>query len=129
VKDALGGLQYELSPPDKQRHWFLVYAHYFPWCTSFWNAVSYAVLRPGAGPYSPVKVYADERTWYMGTDYPISLNVRADGFVLILSAPITSAQLCSPVFTPSISKCKAARSLEFLRWRTRLADFWMSGWR
>src|SRR5437764_694212 len=51
VKDALGGLQYELSPPDKHGNWFLVYAHYFPWCTSFWNAVSYAVLRPGAGPY------------------------------------------------------------------------------
>src|SRR5437763_7564703 len=27
-KGALGGLQYELSPPDKQRHWSLVYAPY-----------------------------------------------------------------------------------------------------
>jgi hypothetical protein len=82
VKSALGELQYRVSPPDALGNWFLVYAHDSPWCTSNWNGIHYAVLRPGPDPYAPVKVFTGEHGYYRGSDFGITLRAGADSFRL-----------------------------------------------
>jgi hypothetical protein len=80
VKGAMGELQFRLSPPDARRDWFLVYLHDLPWCTSAWNGIDFAVLRPGGDAYSPKRVFQGSHGYYQGTDYLPNLQVRADGF-------------------------------------------------
>jgi hypothetical protein len=80
VKGAMGELQFKLSPPNALGSWFLAYLHQSPWCTSNWNRIDYAVLRPGARPYSPNVVFQASHGYYEGTDYLPGLQVRTNGF-------------------------------------------------
>jgi len=69
VDGALGNLQYQVSPPDADGHWFLVYAHQYPWCVGNWNTIEYRALRPGASPEKPVVVLSRKQGMYRGPVY------------------------------------------------------------
>jgi len=56
ISGGLGELLYQVSPPDADGRWFLVYAYVNPWCTSNWQTIYFRVLRPGATPKKPVVV-------------------------------------------------------------------------
>ena len=87
VSGALGNLlHYDVSPPDADGRWFLVYAHQDPWCVGNWNTIQYRVLRPGASPQKPVVVLSRKEGMYRGAiyrggDLP-KLEVTRDSFRL-----------------------------------------------
>jgi hypothetical protein len=64
VSDALGHLQYRISPVDGQGRWFLFYMHDYPRCISAWNGIEFAAVRPGtSGHKSRVIVKGREATF------------------------------------------------------------------
>jgi hypothetical protein len=70
ISGGLGNLlYYDVSPPDADGRWFLVYAHQEPWCTSNWNYIHYRVLRTGGTPEKPVVVLSREDEMYRGGVY------------------------------------------------------------
>src|SRR5215472_8141538 len=79
-------LYYDVSPPDADGRWFLVYAHEYPSCQGNWNGIQYRVLRPGASPEKPILVLSREEGMYRGGiyrggDLP-KLEVTKDSFRL-----------------------------------------------
>ncbi len=53
----MSGMQFSLSPPDRDGHWFLVVAHTPPTCRSAPSDLHYKVLRPGSSPDHPEVVF------------------------------------------------------------------------
>ena len=55
------GMQFSLSPPDHDGHWFLVVAHTPPTCRSAPGDLRYKVLRPGPSPDEPQIIFKGQK--------------------------------------------------------------------
>ncbi len=73
IGDAQQAFQYAISPADKNGQFFVVTANTHPWCTSFWNMISYRVFRVGANPYQPKILFQGEEDIYQG-HYTITIH-------------------------------------------------------
>jgi len=67
VSGAQGRFDFRVSPPDARGRFFVVTADVNPWCTSFWQALRFRVLRVGTDAYRPRVVSRGEDGIYLGT--------------------------------------------------------------
>jgi hypothetical protein len=83
VSGAQGRFGFRVSPPDARGRFFVVTANVNPWCTSFWQALRYRVLRVGGDAYDPRVVLRGEEVIYLGTALEgYRLGVTANTFTL-----------------------------------------------
>ena len=74
---AFGGLDYSISP-GAGRNWYVLVASYTPWCTSAWQGIRYAVLRPKADTDAPQVVLNVNDGIYLGGDQLWKLRTDPD---------------------------------------------------
>ncbi len=83
ISGAQGKFQYCISQPNEHGDFFVLAANVNPWCTSNWQSLRYAVLRPGSNPEEPRILLSDRRTIYLGVEPPLyDLKFTGDGFRL-----------------------------------------------
>ena len=74
------GMQFSLSPPDHDGHWFLVVAHTPPTCRSAPGDLRYKVLRPGPSPDEPQIIFKAQKHLDARFSPPFRLQTEDDEF-------------------------------------------------
>jgi hypothetical protein len=93
VNGAQGLFSYKISQGSGDNFYVLT-ANVNPWCTSNWQDIRYAALRPGPGPYEPQVMAAGEETIYLGVDPPLyELVVQPKWFSISFVGESSSAEL------------------------------------
>ncbi|HWN98885.1 MAG TPA: hypothetical protein VNS63_06395, partial [Blastocatellia bacterium] len=80
VSGAQGRFQFDVSFPDQQGNFFVLVANVNPWCTSNWQSLRYAVLRPGPMPDEPRVILAEEHLIFLDDGPSFRLITRTEGF-------------------------------------------------
>ncbi len=71
-----------MSPADADGNWFLAVTDLHCWCTSNWQSIRYAVLRPGERASKPAVLLSDSREVYLGAAETSSLEVGPNDITL-----------------------------------------------
>lgn len=77
VNGAFGGLDFAVSPV-KDGSFYVLAASYTPWCTSTWQGIRYAILRPKPGSDRPQVLVNATDSIYLGVDQLWKLRADAD---------------------------------------------------
>ena len=86
ISGGQGSLQFAVSPPDADGHWYVIAADVDPWCSSTWQQLRYKVLRPGEDANHPVVLLDEHTSIYLGTEQPYRLTLTPQGFELHIVA-------------------------------------------
>ena len=78
------GMQYDISPPDSQGHWYVAIAHVPPTCLRSNTPVSYKVLRPGTKADQPIVVLSGRESINPFFDPGFRIDLQAEWFALTL---------------------------------------------
>jgi hypothetical protein len=76
------GMQYRISPPDTNGHWFLVLARVPPSCRRPHNVLRYKALKPGPNPEEPIVLLSGRETTSPFFEPPFRINVESDWFAI-----------------------------------------------
>jgi hypothetical protein len=76
------GMQYGVSPPDSDGHWFLVVAHSPPSCRDHDAILRYKVLKPGASPDQPTVLLTRREQIDAEFDPAFAVEVQSDWFAV-----------------------------------------------
>jgi hypothetical protein len=82
VSGAQARFQYGVSFPNQQGDFFVLVANVNPWCSSNWQSLRYAVLRPGSMPDEPRVILAEEHSIFLDEGPSFTIIVRSEGFRL-----------------------------------------------
>jgi len=82
VSGAQGLFQYGVSFPNQHGDFFVLVANVNPWCSSNWQSLRYAVLRPGSVPDEPRVIFAEEHSIFLGDNPSFRMIVGSEGFRL-----------------------------------------------
>jgi hypothetical protein len=82
INGAQGLFQYGVSFPDQQGDFFVLVANVNPWCSSNWQSLRYAVLRPGSIPDEPRVIFSEEHSIFLDDSPSFRLIARSNGFRL-----------------------------------------------
>jgi hypothetical protein len=82
VSDARGTFEFGVSWSDDSGRFFVVATSVNPWCSSWWQSITYRVLRPGPTPFEPHVLLSRTQTIWLGDEPPYRLDVRDDAFTL-----------------------------------------------
>lgn len=97
ISSAQFGLQYAVSPPDKNNEFFLAFVHTTAWCTSNWQGLQYKAIKPTSDPNSPEVLYSGADGAYLGVDDPYKISATADTFTLqYVNSSLDSGLLTRP---------------------------------
>jgi hypothetical protein len=68
VSGAYEFFEYGISPPDAAGRWFVVEKNIYPWCSSTWSGIHYAVLRPSGDPLKPHLLFEGKDSVWWGAE-------------------------------------------------------------
>ena len=94
---GFSGLNYQISPPNRLGHWFVVSTHVNPWPSSCWQTQYVDVVRPQDFGFQ-YQFFHDEAYGYICVDDTPKINrITADSFEVRLRIPsVDEGQLQSP---------------------------------
>jgi hypothetical protein len=99
VSGAQGLFDYRISF-DSSRSFFVVTVNVNPWCTSFWQTIRYAVLRPGRLADNPHVLLNGKETIYLGDHLPpYKLVVKRKSFSIRFTGEANRAQIMAGTIT------------------------------
>jgi hypothetical protein len=88
VAGALDGVEYVVSRPDADGHWYLAVMTGTAWCTSAWRGLRFELTRPGRDADRPKVLLSRSVGAYIGYDdlgvmhaNPRSFDLRTDGSI------------------------------------------------
>jgi hypothetical protein len=99
VSGAQGLFDYRISF-DSAKSFFVVTVNVNPWCTSAWQTIRYAVLRPGLRADNPHVILNGKETIYLGVDPPpYKLVVKRKSFSIRFAGEANRAQIMAGTIT------------------------------
>lgn len=79
IDKATGSFSYAL-PPEASGKFYVLTASVNPWCTSYWQRLTFRIYEPTADAARPKLAFEEKDTIYLGMDNPYKLTARSDGF-------------------------------------------------
>jgi hypothetical protein len=99
VSGAQGLFDYRISFASS-KGFFVLTANVNPWCTSAWQSIRYAVLRPGVTADNPQVIINGKETIYLGVDPPpYKLVVKRKSFSIRFAGEANRTQIMAGTIT------------------------------